>query len=891
MKSKNNLWEFLWIFIGGYLCWLSLCTYVELYGVWKSLELNNDTIDGWVSANASYFYLPLSTRLVSLVIPVIVMVTYDKFSKKSKPALQSCALFGIGALIFILPALLKFAPRVGITWVSYLYAAFYIVGTLGGALLLMVAAIRLSAYLMGGGLIDNERESDGFMQNTAYMDNPESINLPMSFKYQGKKYDGWVNVVNPFRASMVTGTPGSGKSFALIEVFHQQWLEKLNEGRGIVPAMLGYDYKFPALTSLCYGDYQNVIEKYKKTVAPKTMPDFDLLSDYRSYKEWIDKENKDRESHGLSKYPIAPEIAIISFTHPSLSFRCNPFKYIASSAGAGSMAEVIYTSLNRSAAEKKDEFFTKSAKIGLTLYIMFCLRYKGGKYCTLPHTIGLLSKDEKEVFPIFELYTIFFPELVNLFAPFKGAYDSNALEQLQGQLGSARIGLSYLNDDMIKFILTEDQVDPTKNIDLEVNDPNNPKILWVGNDGGENEDIKQKDKKEVIYGAAISAIFAAALPLVNKQGKIPSMITFDELPTIYVEGLSELIATARSNKVAILFGLQDRSQGKRDYGDRVWTALANTVGNVFSGAVKAESAKVLSEAFGEKKVKKQSESISGTGDVSFNISDHLEKKIPQNIIENLSQGEFVGMVADNRDQYIEHKEFCCQFKVNPKSKRKGEMVSHYSSEQIEEMRYRIKSHAREIDREINGIILDTKDLVDALAMAKSDMGKWTGTVKLKNPKPEDKLTVDDILNSFKDKSILAMKAACIFFENLYWISSQIPVYDYEYEPGDNIRAKARVLDVPYSDNDSDQEIIDRLNMAASRIKAEMLLKYLCPSTALFEQFLTLMDEEFLTYSIAKSQSNKMSGMLEEIEKEPETAGELDEGDEYGVSSSGVYGLE
>lgn len=862
MKSKNNLWEILWILIALFFGWLTLDCYVSLWAVWNSFGINIPDFDKRVFKILPIIQLSFIKRAVLLLFPIFVSVFYERYSKKSGSPKTILISWIIGAALFMLASVQYTGDK---SWMSvYLYAALYLFCSLCGASLMIISAVRFSPYIINRGLVDNKTESEGFMQNTKLMTNKHSINLPMEFYFKGNKKKGWINILNPFRATVVLGVAGSGKTYSTQEEYHRQWVDKLVLNDDYIPTVLAYDYKFPALTAQNYGDYSHTIEAFLREKAPKGMPKFDLLTQYKEYKAWMDNFNAKQRRYKKREYPVAPQIVNINFTHPSLSYRCNCLKYLSSTAGAGSIAEVLYTSLNREAAGKKGDFFVESAKRSLQLYMWFCHIYQNGQYCSLPHTMELLSKDEKEVFPIFDLYSIFFPELHNMFSVFKGAYEGGAMEQLQGQLGSVRIGMGALIDDFIKWTLTEDSENPERNIDLDVNDLDNPKILWIGNDGGENEDINVRDKKEMIFGAAISAIFAAAIPVINKKHKNPSLVSIDELSTIYVDGLDRLIATARSNQVGVILGLQDNSQGKRDYGDKVWMAIFNTIGNRFIGAVKGETAKSISDSFGEKKIEKQGKTVSEEGSHSFNISEQREKKIPQDIIENLSQGEFVGSVADNFGQYMEHKEFHCNIIIDPNNKRKGNIPYLYTEQEREELPYRIKENSRKITGDIDRIILDTKELCDMLDSLKMAVKIYSGEIP-KNKVPADSFfTAKEILDCFDDNNIPGIYSACKFFNTIYYISKAIPVSEFEYRPGDKVRAKAKVLKVPFFDDESEDVIIERMNVSAELNKAKILLKSLSPDTDLYLAFEALMVRYFPTSAQAQAQIEKYKPMYEQI---------------------------
>ena len=298
---------------------------------------------------------------------------------------------------------------------------------------------------------------------------------------------------------------------------------------------------------------------------------------------------------------------------------------------------------------KQGDFFVESPIILLAAIIWYLRIYQGGKYCTFPHAIELLNKKYADVFTILRSY----PELENYLSPFVDAWESDAQEQLQGQIASAKIPLSRMISPTLYWVMTGDD------FSLDINNPKEPKILVVGN----NPD------RQNIYSAALGLYNSRIVKLINKKGQLKSSVIIDELPTIYFRGLDNLIATARSNKVAVLLGFQDYSQLTRDYGDKESRVIQNTVGNVFSGQVVGETAKILSERFGKVLQKRQSMTINQR-EKSTSISTQMDSLIPASKISNLTQGMFVGAVADNFDERIEQKIFHCEIVVdNEKVKR------------------------------------------------------------------------------------------------------------------------------------------------------------------------------------------------------------------------------
>ena len=478
-------------------------------------------------------------------------------------------------------------------------ASLYIFTLSVGYICLLMGGVWMSRLLKNN-LMDDvfNTENESFMQETRLMENEYSVNLPTRFYYKKKWNNGWINVVNPFRASMVLGTPGSGKSYAIVNNYIKQQIEK-----GF--AMYIYDYKFPDLSEIAYNH---------------------LL-------------------HHLDAYKVKPQFFVINFDDPRRSHRCNPINpaFMTDISDAYESAYTIMLNLNRSWIQKQGDFFVESPIILLAAIIWFLKIYENGKYCTFPHAIEFLNRPYAQIFPILTSYD----ELSNYLSPFMDAWEGGAQDQLQGQIASAKIPLSRMISPALYWVMTGDD------FSLDINNPNEPKVLVVGN----NPD------RQNIYSAALGLYNSRIVKLINKKKQLKSSVIIDELPTIYFRGLDNLIATARSNKVAVCLGFQDFSQLTRDYGDKESKVIQNTVGNVFSGQVVGETAKTLSERFGKVLQQRQSMTIN-RNDKSTSISTQMDSLIPASKISNLTQGMFVGAVSDNFDERIDQKIFHAEIVVD-----------------------------------------------------------------------------------------------------------------------------------------------------------------------------------------------------------------------------------
>ena len=525
-------------------------------------------------------------------------------------------------------------------------AALYTATVAAGYVCLLMSGTWMSRLLRTNLMEDVfNMENESFQQETRLIENEYSVNLPTRFYYRKKWNDGYINVVNPFRASIVLGTPGSGKSYAVVNSFIKQQIEK-----GF--SLYCYDFKYPDLSTIAYNHLMNHPEGYK----------------------------------------VKPKFYVINFDDPRRSHRCNPIhpNFMEDITDAYESAYTILLNLNKTWVQKQGDFFVESPIILFASIIWFLRIYQDGKYCTFPHAIELLNRRYEDIFPILTSY----PELENYLSPFMDAWQGGAAEQLMGQIASAKIPLSRMISPQLYWVMSDSE------FTLDINNPDEPKILCVGN----NPD------RQNIYGAALGLYNSRIVKLINKKGKLKSAVIIDELPTIYFKGLDNLIATARSNKVAVCLGFQDFSQLKRDYGDKEAAVVMNTVGNIFSGQVVGETAKTLSERFGKILQRRQSITINRE-DKSTSINTQMESLIPASKISTLTQGMFVGAVADNYGERIEQKIFHCEIVVDAEKVKREEqayrpipVITDFTDadgndrmkEMIQENYNRIKAEVRQI---------------------------------------------------------------------------------------------------------------------------------------------------------------------------------------------------
>ena len=551
------------------------------------------------------FHSILYTKLFSLLLLALSCLGTKGVKAEKMSWNRIWTVLAVGFFLFFLNWWILLLP------ISYLgNATLYIFTMTAGYICLLMGGLWMSRLLKHNLMEDvfnNENES--FMQETKLMENEYSVNLPTRFYYKKKWQRGWINVVNPFRATIVLGTPGSGKSFAVVNNYIKQQIEK-----GY--SMYIYDFKFPDLSTIAYNHMMNHQNGYK----------------------------------------VKPQFYVINFDDPRRSHRCNPIHpdFMSDISDAYESAYTIMLNLNKTWVQKQGDFFVESPIILFAAIIWYLRIYKNGKFCTFPHAIELLNRRYEDVFPILTSY----PELENYLSPFMDAWQGGAMEQLAGQIASAKIPLSRMISPQLYWVMSASE------FTLDINNPNEPKILCVGN----NPD------RQNIYGAALGLYNSRIVKLINKKGQLKSSVIIDELPTIYFKGLDNLIATARSNKVAVCLGFQDFSQLVRDYGDKEAKVVINTVGNIFSGQVVGETAKTLSERFGKVLQKRQSISINRQ-DVSTSINTQMDSLIPPSKISGLTQGMFVGSVSDNFTERIEQKIFHAEIVVDTDKVKREE--SHY----------------------------------------------------------------------------------------------------------------------------------------------------------------------------------------------------------------------
>jgi len=568
---------------------LGLHFYLSCYQAFKYWSWTAEITDRIVSniAKTGLFSNLIKPKLGALLFLVISLIGV-KGRKDSKIRLEKAAIYVVTGILLYFASVFWFSSGGAVE----ILAGLYMLTTIAGYLLILSSGTWLTRLLkacLNNDIFNTLNET--FPQEERLLENEYSINLPAKYRLKDKVRDSWINIINPFRGLLVAGTPGAGKSYFVIRHIIDQHIKK-----GF--SMFLYDFKYDDLSKIAY----NKLLKYRKN------------------------------------YKIQPSFYVINFDDLNRTHRCNPLdpEGMEDITDATEASRTIMLGLNRDWIKKQGDFFVESPINFLTAIIWYLRKYENGKYCTLPHVIELMQIDYDPLFAVLQQEE----EIKVLINPFVSAFQNKAKEQLEGQIASAKIGLARLSSPQLYYVLSGND------FTLDVNNPDEPKIVCVGNN----------PQKLQVYGAVLSLYISRMIKLVNRKGQLKSSLVFDEFPTIYFNNIDSLIATARSNKVATTLAVQDFSQLRKDYGAEQADVISGIVGNIVSGQVMGDSAKKLSETFG--KILQDRESLSiNSSDTSTTKSTQMDYAIPASKIASLSSGEFVGIVADNPEQKIKLKVF------------------------------------------------------------------------------------------------------------------------------------------------------------------------------------------------------------------------------------------
>jgi len=460
-------------------------------------------------------------------------------------------------------------------------ALLYMGSTLAGLLLfypLLQLAVARATSFFSTSVFNDPNET--FPQQEKLLRSPQSIHLNATYKLGNQTRKSIINL-DIYPGTLVMAKPGSGKTRY---IFRQMIQQSIAQNM----ALLVYDLKYDGLTRLTYNTFRSV---YKNQVNP-------------------------------------PAFYSLNFDDLSRSHRCNPLHpaSLMDISDAVEAARTMLLAINRDWIDKEGDFFCESAIGFFTANIWFLRQYENGRYCTLPHLIELIQTPYHELFSVLRSY----PEIETRINSFVVAYEENTMEQLQGQVDSARVPLASLASPRLYYLLSG------SDFTLDINDPLQPKVVCIGSN----------PQKQRIYGTVISLYFAQLFKLAVRFGGHPSHIIADEASSFYVPNLSSVMAIGREYKVAISIGIQDQSQLRAEYGRQQADALFNLPGNLLSGRVTGDSAKLVAENF-PKILQERSSTNTNSRDTSVNQSRHLDPAIPASKIAMLSSGEFVGVTADN----------------------------------------------------------------------------------------------------------------------------------------------------------------------------------------------------------------------------------------------------
>jgi hypothetical protein len=526
------------------------------------------------------------SKMIALGFLIIALIGV-KGRKEEKKDFKTALIYLLCGLFFFFISYFVLLVKGEINWVAAGYMGLTALGYLlflsGGTMLSRIIRDRLKDDIFNS-------ENETFPQEERLIENEYSVNLPARYRLKGKVRNSYINFINPFRALLVLGSPGSGKSYFIIRHVITQHIRK-----GF--AMFVYDFKMPDLSVIAYNT-------------------------------WL--RNKD-------KYKIAPKFYSINFDDLSHSDRCNPLDPSAmlDITDAVESARTILLGLNREWIKRQGDFFVESPINFLTAIIWYLRKYKNGEFCTLPHVIELMQVDYDDLFTILRTQE----EIDVLINPFVSAYQRDAVEQLEGQIASAKITMARVSSPALYYVLSGND------FTLDINNPAAPKIVCMGNN----------PQKIQIYGAVLSLFTNRLLKIINQKDKLKCSLVFDEFPTLTTD-IIPTISTGRSNLISTCLGIQDASQLRKDYGREQADVIMNIVGNIAAGQVSGDTAKQLSERIGKIMQDRQSLSINHS-DTSISKSKQLEAAVPPSRISSLSSGEFVGTVADNPDSKIDLKAF------------------------------------------------------------------------------------------------------------------------------------------------------------------------------------------------------------------------------------------
>lgn len=572
---------------------LILHFYYQLYAAFTLWQLRAELSDRILSniSRTGLFSNFYKAKLIALVLLFISLIG-AKGRKDEKMSYKTAFAYLITGLLLYFASQLCLYIQAGTDTRAVLYMICTAIGFLlmvsGGTLLSRIIRDNLKHDIFNS-------ENETFPQEERLLVNEFSINIPARYAYKGKLRPSHINIVIPQSATLIAGRPGAGKTAFIVRQFIAQALAKEDPY-----CLFVYDFKYPDLSQIAYN-------------------------------HWL------KHNH---RYKGKPGCYFINFDDLSRSHRCNVFDPIGMTdiTDAIESARTILIGLNPEWERKKGDFFVESGINFVTAVIWFLRKYNGGEYCSLPHVIELMMVEYDKLFSILRQE----PEVEVFIDDFIKAFRDGVVEQLAGQIASAKIAMARLSSPQLYYVLSGND------FTLDLNNPEHPKLICMGNN----------PQKIQVYGAVLSLYVNRMLKIVNQKKQGKCMLLFEEFPTLTTD-IIPTIATGRSNGISTVMVVQDISQLRKDYGKEKADVIVSTVGNIISGQVTGDSAKQLSEQIGKIMQPRQSLSINSQ-DTSISKSFQLEAAVPASKIAKLSSGHFAGVVADTPDQPIDLKAFHCQ---------------------------------------------------------------------------------------------------------------------------------------------------------------------------------------------------------------------------------------
>jgi hypothetical protein len=368
-------------------------------------------------------------------------------------------------------------------------------------------------------------------------------------------------------------------------------------------AGLIYDFKFPTLSNVAYSCFKNF------------------------------------EPTNVKFYPV-------SFTENSKSYRFNVIdpRLLESQTHVEEYSISLYYNLDKDAIKNSGGKFFSDSAAGLLKAVIWFLKRKHPEYCYLPHVVNLiLTADTKTLVKMIASDN----ETRGMVKSVQEAFEKDATDQLAGVIGTLTMQLQKINTPAINWTLSGDD------FTLDLNNPYNPKFLALGSDPALRNALSP----------VVAMIHTVALKLMNQQGKHPSAVLIDELPTIYIPNLEDTPATARSNKLALVCATQDFSQLDTMVGKDKRSALVANLGTQFYGNLSGlETAEYVSKMIGKEYRIVESfnlgESINDSGESNSTGKSYSQQQ--RNILDtqtmfSLEQGVFVGKLVESQNVWFKDK--------------------------------------------------------------------------------------------------------------------------------------------------------------------------------------------------------------------------------------------